>query len=836
MTKNAEASLFLRNRRRGNTNKWYHNRTPVASNKQFRDCNSTSKSELKHDSAQIDRRPMFQETENCDPNRIQRLQSPIESIAIKTPVRGNVSAKHTSNHQTARTILSDLCYNNACNAHVISGPRGVGKTYVAHILAQLPSAKTAFSDGIVWIGLGYKNALQYNELIELYKQIYCQLTSGKKKLNFDDILFVPSASVIKSEEEKQEEKRAMFQARDIMSNTIEGKNCLICLDGMFDTGDIRFFQFCTKDAKVKSRVLATSTTEPFSLIDRVKSWQLSSMNKFDADSFFMKQISHEALNHPDFNAVYRDSHHSCQGNPLSIKALGMLIDDKICSKNFEHLNKFVSKFQSSPVDPKMQIFIILEASFSHSSLGNAFTKIAWRCFAAFCAVLTRENSRPFVPLSPIRALFRAVIERVGKTSKEPDVMAQTIDKIIEFMVKLGMLHRIDGFDSHEAPRQFYQVSCDTYHDFGLQLSANKETLRKLNELLINEYTSMFNNINAAFGSNEIDFYMLKFLPSHSMCANELEDASLTLQDPRFVEERLKYMGIYDGCKKHIEDTEAMAELVRVANRKMAMLILATSYQTCARVLLATLSDKEGMKFSDEKHAVEALWMLALSCLKHFLVTDGCKIIQKAIDFDCDSNKIIMLNPKLIEGLSKTPTDDTNQCSRAIILIGSAMAQAKMKRRDAIYLINRGLKSLEESLGVANIETARAHVYVGEIFYQEFKMYKHALQYFRDALPTFMRELGEQSEELYDAIILIGKSCIHTGDLDTALDILRNIAPKLKGSIAIDVSMKVGYIYMIKGNHKRAESVLRKVSSFCDDSTRIIRPTFLSFFWPVTNSL
>ena len=74
----------------------------------------------------------------------------------------------------------------------------------------------------------------------------------------------------------------------------------------------------------------------------------------------------------------------------------------------------------------------------------------------------------------------------------------------------------------------------------------------------------------------------------------------------------------------------------------------------------------------------------------------------------------------------------------------------------------------------------------------------------------MRELGEESEELYDAIILVGKYCIHTGDLDTALDILRNIAPKLKGSIAIDVHIKVGYIYMIKGNHQRAVSVLKKV--------------------------
>ncbi len=762
------------------------------------------------------------ESENVDPRRREKMRSPIDSIAIKTPLRGNVSAKHSSNHQTARTILSELCFNETYNAHVISGDRGVGKTHVAYISAQLPSAKSTYSEGIIWVGLGYKKSIQYHDLVEIYEQIFAQVSPRKQKLNFDNILYIPSASTIKSEEEKQEEKRAMFQAREIMSKTISEKRCLICLDGLFDTGDIRYFQFYQREKPVtKCRVLATAISAPFELIENVKSWPLSSMNAVAAQDFFITQLSPISINHPDFDAIFRDSHRYCGGNPSALRALSRLIDDKIKSENFEFLNKFVKKFESAPVDPKMQIFIILEASFSHSSLGDSFTKLAWRCFAAFCVVFTRENSRPCVPLSPVKALFQAVIERIGKTSSEPDVMAQNVDKIIDFMVDMGFLHRIDGFDSFMAPRQYYQVSSDVYQEFGEQLSANKDTIQKLNELLITEYTSMFEGINVAFGSNEIDYYMLKFLPSHSMRANELEDVSLTLQDARFVEERLKYMGICGGCKKHIEDTEAMSEMVRVTNKKMALLILATSYQTCTRVLLAAMSGKQNIQPKEEQEALDALWMLAFSCYKHFLVTDGCKILQKAIECDkSDDKKVIKLNPKLIHGLSKTPTDNKNQCSRAIILIGSAMAQAKMKRRDAIYLIHRGLKSLEESLGAANIETARAHVYVGEIFYQEFKMYRHALQYFREALPTFMRELGEESEELYDAIILIGKSCIHTGDVDTALDILRNIAPKLTGSIAIDVYIKVGYIYMIKGNHQRAVSILKKVKSKTTDESII----------------
>jgi len=776
------------------------------------------------------------DSENQDPrsNSMRRVESPMDSIvAIKTPLRGNVSAKHTSSAQTSRTIMSELCYNDTHVAHVLYGARGVGKTHCAYQCAQLPLAKKVFGE-IVWLGLGYQRSLQFQDLVEIYQQIYSKLCprTGSSKLNFDDVLFVPSSSrTIKTEEEKLEEKRAMVEARDLLAKEIgdNQKNALICLDGMFDSSDIRYFQFQQQNSKAKCRVLSTASDAPYDMIENVKSWQINSMNALDSKKFFTQHLSTASLSHPDFVAVSKDCHQSCRGNPLSLRALCRLIDDKVESKHFGSLKKCVTKLESAPADPKMQLFIILEATFSHSSLEDSFTKLAWRCFAAFCAVFTRETClRPFIPRSPMRALFRAVIERMSKVKGENDLLstAETADKLIDFMVKVGMLTFIDGFDCHKTPRQFFQVSCDIYQEFGYQLSANKETHKKLHELLINEYTSMFHGINAAFGSNEIDFYMLKFLPAHSMNANELEDVSLTLQDIRFIEERVKYMGLREGCNKHIEDTEEMAELVRVTNKKMASLILATSYQNCTRVLVKYLVSKAGESSKSEQYeaALNSMWMLAFSLFKHFLVCDGCKILQKAMDYDRqeDGKQVIKLDIKLMDSLSKAPSSNSNQCSRAIILIGSAMAQSGMKRRDAIHLLNIGLMSLEDSLGSGTLEVARAHVYVGEIFYRDFKMYRHALQYFRDALPIFMKELGEESEELYDAIILVGKSCIHTGDLDTALDILRNIAPKLSGSISLDVNIKVGYIYMIKGNHNRAVAILNKAKAATSDEAIIDR--------------
>lgn len=853
MTQKKEAVSFLkvrRNKRRSDEEKFAAN--PAAAGTADSNTSSTWKVADRPTSRPLNGTDMSKVLQPSTPERVQynnatmdigdrenqdpransvSVRSPMDSIAIKTPLRGNVSAKHTSSVQTSRTIASELCYNDTHVAHVLYGARGVGKTFCAYQCAQLPLAKKMF-DRIVWLGLGYQRSLHFQDLVEIYLQIYAQLCPRSQRiLNFDDILFVPSSSNIKTEEEKLEERRAMAEARDLLAQEIAytKKSALICLDGMFDSSDIRYFQFEQQPSEAKCRVLSTSTDAPFDMIEKVKSWQINSMNAVDSKTFFTKNLSAASFNHPDFASVLKDCHQSCRGNPLSLRALCRLINDKIESNNFNTLKKCVTKFESAPSDPKMQLFIILEATFAHSSLGESFTKLAWRCFAAFCAVFARNTCfRPFIPRSPMRALFRAVIQRMSKVQSEDDLLSttETADKVIDFMVKVGMLTFIDGFDCHKSPRQFFQVSCDIYQEFGQQLSANKETDMKLHELLINEYTSMFHGIVAAFGSNEIDFYMLKFLPAHSMKANELKDASLTLQDIRFIEERFKYMGLHEGCSRHIEDTEGMAELVRVTNKKMARLILATSYQNCTRVLVNHLVSKVGGSLKSEQceAALNSMWMLAFSLFKHFLVGDGCKILQKAMELDCqeDGTQVLKLDKNLLSSLSKAPSSNSNQCSRAIILIGSAMAQSGMKRRDAIHLLDLGLIRLEESLGSGTLEVARAHVYVGEIFYRDFKMYRHALQYFRDALPIFMKELGEESEELYDAIILIGKSCIHTGDLNTALHILRNIAPKLTGSIALDVNIKVGYIYMIKGNHNRAVAILNEAKTMTSDKAIIDR--------------
>jgi len=744
----------------------------------------------------------------------------------KTPQRGNVSVKLTSEQQTARTIMSSICCSEAYNAHIISGTRGIGKTFVAHNAVQLPLAKKTFTDGIVWVGLGHKKALSYDDLIELYQVICSQVfPKVKKSISFDSVLYVPSKRNDRSEEEAQDEKNAMLHARDIMSkNVAQKKNVLICLDGIADPADIRYFQFASDSSsfKVKCRVLATVIRNDKMPNVRVKLWKLSAMNTVQSRDLFIDQLSTESRHHPDFISTYSESHQFCHGNPLCILSLSQMINDKLRSNSCSSLKKFVSKFESAPVDPKMKSYIILESAFSHSSLGDSNTKLAWRCFAAFACVFSRNRAfRPFVPNSPVRALFRAVISRISKMIDKPRAIDDATDKILDFMVQNRILNRIDGFDEKLFPRILYQVSCDIYQEFGVELSANNGTKRKLNTLFINEYTTMFNGVSAAFGSNEIDFYMLKFLPEHSLKANELEDASLTLQDMRFIEERFYYMGIKVGCKKHIDDTESLVARMK-GNRAAANLILVKSYKSCTRVIENQYQRKDSKMELDKEMVTDVMWDLALSLFKENFVAEGCRILQKALELGLGKSDSIGLESRMISSLLKTSSDNKKQCARAIILIGSAMAQSNTKLRDALHLLNNGLSTLEEELGNSSLELARARVYVGEILYRDFKTYQRALQMFRGALPIFMKELGEESEELFDAIILIGKSCIHTGDLDTALEILKNISPKLKGSIALDVDIKVGYIYIIKGNNDKAIEVLSKAKSTTTDAGIIER--------------
>ena len=159
--------------------------------------------------------------------------------SMKTPLRANVSAKLSSDNHTVHLITREIL-SCTSKTHVISGPRGVGKSWTAHIVAQLPLCKNHFSDGVIWIGLGTKDVMNYTLLRKIYQRICKQINLSIEPF-LDKVLYNETYSPNLSDNEKKREENAMNQARDIMVKFLAQKNVLLVVDGLYDSDDIKYF-------------------------------------------------------------------------------------------------------------------------------------------------------------------------------------------------------------------------------------------------------------------------------------------------------------------------------------------------------------------------------------------------------------------------------------------------------------------------------------------------------------------------------------------------------------------------------------------------------------------
>lgn len=719
--------------------------------------------------------------------------------------------------QISRELTSAKVRNST---HVIHGLQGIGKTKLAHSIATNSECRTFFPDGIVWIGIGFHKPIDYENLIILYRAIFSQIDpSVAEQPDFEGALFVPSTSSEKSEEDEEKERRAMWDARDIMGRKIGHKKILLCLDGLKEVGDVNLFHFNSGDKMVERqcRVLITASGAP-NESHEIKGWEIKRLDIEESKKLLAEEIGSRE-NYFMFLNKFDGALQLCQGIPVLIRALGKMFNDQYQIENQQSLQCIADTINQlkGNKDHRTRLFTVLEATVSNIMLENQFSRMPWVCFEAFTLVFTREECyRPWIQRAAVLTLFRAVISKVLKSETDPPKLQQLVNKLVDKFVGVGMLKEISGSNDEKNPQQFYQVQNDMYQNFGQKSSsASTKTQEKLHQTFVEDSLLHLNGQSNDDRSTAIDLYMLRWLPFHLIGANLINETARTLKSPTFIRKRIKSMGASRAAKEHKTDSEKLlGNITNLYARESKLLPL--TYGAFLMVLKDEDADKENVAGCVAEEIIQAIWIFSYSLFLNNFVNDGYEMLRAAREIDSKAfTKFIGINMNSIHPFCSVNCDDQLNSARALIKLGSTMAPTK-KKQEAIDLLQVGLCELQQAVGGGiSLESARARMFVGEIFY-DLKLYLDALENFRMGLPVLREVLGENSEELFDALLLIAKAYFRVGDLDTSIGILKCIATKVKGSTAVSVKLKIGEILMLKRCYKKSilslESAKKETSS------------------------
>jgi len=716
--------------------------------------------------------------------------------------------------QLEEQISRELTYADVRNTtHVIYGLQGIGKTRLARSIATNKVCRKFFPDGIVWIGIGFHKLIDYENLIILYQAVLSQIDpSIIDQPDFESVLFVPSTSREKSEEDEEKERRAMWDARDIMSRKIGHKKILLCLDGLQEVEDVNLFHFNSGDKMVKRqcRVLITASGAP-NESHEIKGWELKYLSEEESKRLFAEEVGTRE-NYLTFLEEFGGALQLCQGIPVLIRALGRLFNDQYQSENHQSLQCIadtINQLKGKRLDCKSKFLVILEATVSNIMLDNEFSRIPFVCFEAFTMIFTREDCRrPWIPKAAVLTLFRAVISKILKTEKDPVKVHQIVNQLVEKFVAVGMLKEISGTNDQKSSQRFYRVQSDMYQYFGERSSTGDTKSReKLHQIFVEDSLLHLNGQSKDDTSNEIDQYMLRWLPFHLIGANQVNETARTLKSYTFIGKRIKNMGTLRAVKEHKDDSEKLlASFTKDYARESKMLTL--TYKSFLMVLEDEYADKENGSTCTTDNIVQAIWTFSYSLFLNNFVNDGYEMLRTGRKIDGNAfAKYIGINMNSIHPFCSVNCDDRLNSARALIKLGSTIALTN-KKKGAIALLQAGLCELQDAVGLGvSLESARARMFVGEIFY-DLKLYIDALENFRMGLPILREVLGENSEELFDALLLIAKAYFRVGDLDTSLGILECIATKVRGSTAVSVKLKIGEILMLKRYYKKSIASLK----------------------------
>jgi len=783
------------------------------------------------------------------------------------------------NHQNVATALSPLGYPNSTpsitsTTHVLCGAEGIGKTTLAQSIFSMPAIRRTFFDGILWIDVSTRGAMNFNQLIEIYKSILSQIEqtlTSTEDINqstiiseLEKIVYIPSSTQLA--DERRNVEAAMIEAQQIMRRILSSKQCLLFVDGLFSLEDLKYFQFQhTSSSSITPHEdpnmqnpshchLFVTTTDSSSAnildsttaTDSIVVWNLNPLNDDEALVMFQSQVGKTCMKDTHLMSHLGSSYRECHGMPMSIRAFG-----KMLAYHYEHgrRNKkklssaSTTKLSSSTSSDNIMDCIRALARGENTTHRQISTLLKYTleqitsddtakaCFSSFAVIFTCKDEcilRPWIHRKVVLRLFTETILLKQKThprrTKAKNKIQRMAVHILDALTQVGILTRQEGHpDDKTTGGVYHQMFSNLYQQCGEDFVKYAKTRCQLQLTFVAGYIHTLKNggKKKRIVDRDVDMYMIRNLPSHLLEARAYDLIPSILQDVGFITQRIQYLGIEKGAKKHVQDAEKLLHAATSVDDEGSIhhqpQTLLGSYMAFSKLLEISIEKKDEISTSILQAKYRAMYFFSYSLFLAGRIGEGFYMLNKTKPFDKKSCELFLemdsSNMRIYQNIHQL---DIIGIARAQIRIGSIFVRLE-RGQESINLLEKGLSNLKEAVGEKTLEVARAQVYIGEL-YLKLSLYSSAIEKLKPSLSVLMYELGEDSEELLDALFCIGQAFFGNGDSDMALSILQGVLKRMvaESITTTEVLITMAKIFIIKNDARNAVSVLNEArNGYCN---------------------
>ena len=368
------------------------------------------------------------------------------------------------------------------------------------------------------------------------------------------------------------EEVSMRMAFLLMDKVMRRKKILIVLDDVWFPDDVNWFRF----GDSRAGKLLVTTRQPDLLKGEAGVCHVDIGILTEADSVeLLKEISGacDPLNSDDLSHAKRIVN-GCGCLPLAISSVGRLMrrdDRNIASpKTMAQLAAIVGTFVRHDVDQKQTLFDVFDLNFSVHIHGDDAVVLK-RCFAAFAGAFTGKfeslissNSkafkspfthseyRPWVPYKPTKMFIESIANH-AEMGQEISPQRLDVDGILSKLLSLGILDR--RFPVSLDSTAEFRVHHDMHQEYAEEVTRRSNPIEnplchwksRLGDAFLDLWDS-----TTDIGSSHMG-YLVAWLPWYLIGARKIQRSYEVLRDKRFIQNRLKILGLEKGTMQCIND-------------------------------------------------------------------------------------------------------------------------------------------------------------------------------------------------------------------------------------------------------------------------------------------